>query len=248
MLQILAVVFVTVVVQDLGLARMVVWTAAAAILGIFGILIAEDIIATVRAKGSLLTMDDFAAHESTWVKPISTDFMGHEVLEIPPSGQGLTALIAMNIVSQIGLKRHAPDSVARHHIEIEAMKIAWELRNRHIADPAFHEVPVDELLSAKTAQKLASLIDMNRALDIDTAMRNSDTIYLSVVDEKRLAVSFINSVYDGFGSCVVTPKTGIALQNSLVNLMTGEFASLVTKSAKSLPLGSCGIGKFASGR
>ena len=175
--------------------------------------IAEDIIATVRAKGSLLTMDDFAAHESTWVKPISTDFMGHEVLEIPPSGQGLTALIAMNIVSQIGLRRHAPDSVERHHIEIEAMKIAWELRNRHIADPAFHEVPVDELLSTKTAQKLASLIDMNRALDIDTAMRNSDTIYLTVVDEKRLAVSFINSVYDGFGSCVVTPKTGIALQN-----------------------------------
>ena len=80
--------------------------------------IAEDIVATVRAKGSLLTMDDFAAHESTWVKPISTDFMGHEVLEIPPSGQGLTALIAMNIVSQIGLRRHAADSVeiGRAHV------------------------------------------------------------------------------------------------------------------------------------
>lgn len=175
--------------------------------------IAEEIIATVRAKGSLLTGEDLAAHDSTWVKPISAEFTGREILEIPPSGQGLTALIALNIVSHIGLSRHAPDSAERLHIEIEAMKLAWELRNRHIADPECVEVPVDELLSAKTAQKLASMIDMNRALDIETAMRTSDTVYLSVVDEKRLAVSFINSVYDGFGSCIVTPNTGIGLQN-----------------------------------
>ncbi len=175
--------------------------------------IAEDIVATVRAKGSLLTMDDFARHRGNWVKPIATSFMDREILEIPPNGQGLTALIALNILSVIGLKRHAPDSAERHHIEIEAMKLAWELRNRHIADPDFAEVPVEELLSDKTAAKLASLIDMNRALDIEAAMRTSDTIYLSVVDEQRLAVSFINSVYYGFGSCIVTPKTGIALQN-----------------------------------
>ncbi len=175
--------------------------------------IAEDIVATVRARGSLLTMDDFARHRGNWVKPIATSFMDREILEIPPNGQGLTALIALNILSVIGLKRHAPDSAERHHIEIEAMKLAWELRNRHIADPDFAEVPVEELLSDKTAAKLASLIDMNRALDIEAAMRTSDTIYLSVVDEQRLAVSFINSVYYGFGSCIVTPKTGIALQN-----------------------------------
>lgn len=175
--------------------------------------IAEDIVETLRAKGSLLTRDDLAAHESNWVKPISAKFMDHDILEIPPSGQGLTALIALNIVSQFGLARHAPQSAERLHIEIEAMKLAWELRNRHIADPDFAEVPVDELLSAKTAQKLAGMIDMTRALDIRTAMRTSDTVYLSVVDEKRLAVSFINSVYDGFGSCIVTPRTGIALQN-----------------------------------
>lgn len=175
--------------------------------------IAEDIIRTVRAMGSLLTLEDMGAHESHWVKPISTRFMGHDILEIPPSGQGLTALIALNILSQTGLSRHAPDSVERHHLEIEAMKLAWELRNRHIADPDHAEVPVDELLSPKTAARLAALIDMRRALDIETSMRHSDTIYLSVVDEKRLAVSFINSVYWGFGSCVVTEKTGIALQN-----------------------------------
>jgi gamma-glutamyltranspeptidase/glutathione hydrolase len=175
--------------------------------------IAEDIIATVRGMGSLLTLEDLARHESTWVKPISAPFMGHEILEIPPSGQGLTALIAFNVLSQIGLSRYAPDSAERHHLEIEAMKLAWELRNRHVADPAFAEVPVDELLSERTARRLVGLIDMDRALDIQTAMRSSDTVYLSVVDEKRLAVSFINSVYDGFGSCIVTPRTGIALQN-----------------------------------
>jgi gamma-glutamyltranspeptidase / glutathione hydrolase len=175
--------------------------------------IAEDIIATVRARGSLLTLADMAANEPSWVKPISAPFMGREILEIPPAGQGLTALIALNILSQFGLSRHDPASAERHHLEIEAMKLAWELRNRHIGDPDFVEVPVDELLSVKTAQKLAGMIDMNRALDIETGMRRSDTIYLSVVDEKRLACSFINSVYDGFGSCIVTPRTGIALQN-----------------------------------
>jgi gamma-glutamyltranspeptidase/glutathione hydrolase len=175
--------------------------------------IAEDIIRTVRDKGSLLTMADMATHESQWVKPVSTGFMGNDILEIPPPGQGLTALIALNILSQIGLSRHAPDSVERHHLEIEAMKLAWELRNRHIADPDHAEVPVEELLAPRTAARLAAMIDMKRALDIETSMRMSDTIYLSVVDEKRLAVSFINSVYWGFGSCVVTERTGIALQN-----------------------------------
>jgi gamma-glutamyltranspeptidase/glutathione hydrolase len=175
--------------------------------------IAADIIATVRAQGSLLTMADLAAHEGNWVTPIATQFMGHEILEIPPSGQGLTALIAFNILSQFGLRRHGPQSVERHHLEIEAMKLAWDLRNRHIADPAFAEVPVAELLSSAMAARLAAMIDMNRALDIRTVMRTSDTVYLSVVDEQRMAVSFINSVYDGFGSCIVTEKTGIALQN-----------------------------------
>ena len=134
--------------------------------------------------GSLLTLADFSSHTSTWVEPISTGFAGHEVLEIPPSGQGLTALIALNIVSHFGLARHEPDSPDRMHIEIEAMKLAWELRNRHIADPDFAEVPVAELLSPGMAARLAGMIDMKQALDIRTAMRQSDTIYLSVVDRE----------------------------------------------------------------
>ena len=175
--------------------------------------IADDIIDTIRPLGSLLAKEDFARHRSTWVEPVSTRFAGREILEIPPSGQGLTALIALNILSRFDLTRHDPHSPERHHLEIEAMKLAWDLRNRHIADPDFAEVPVTDLLSAATADRLASAIDLNRALGIEPAMRKSDTIYLSVIDENRLAVSFINSVYDGFGSCIVTPKTGIALQN-----------------------------------
>lgn len=175
--------------------------------------IAEDIVNTIRPLGSLLTREDFASHRSEWVKPISTAFAGHDFLEIPPNGQGLTALIAFNVLSHFGLRRLEPESPERLHLEIEAMKLAWELRNRHIADPSFAEVPVAELLGETMAARLAGLIDMNRALDIDAAMHFSDTVYLSVVDEDRLAVSFINSVYDGFGSCIVTPGTGIALQN-----------------------------------
>ena len=159
-----------------ALARSLRLIAAAGRDGFYAGEIAADIIATLRARGSLLTLDDLAAHESNWVKPIATEFAGHQILEIPPSGQGLTALLALNILSQRGLSRYAPDSAERCHIEIEAMKLAWELRNRHIADPDFAEVPVDELLSPRTAARLASMIDMNRALDIDTAMRQSDTI------------------------------------------------------------------------
>ena len=186
----------------------------------YGGAIAHDILATIRPMGSLLTGDDFAAHRSDWVKPISTDFAGHQVLEIPPSGQGLTALIALNILSQIGIRRYDPASPERHHLEIEAMKLAWELRNRHIADPDFMGVPVEELLSAKTSARLAAMIGMDKALDIETVMRRSDTIYLSVVDGKRLAISFINSLYHGFGSAIVTPETGIALQNRGAGFVT----------------------------
>ncbi len=175
--------------------------------------IAEDIVGHLAKRGSLLTLEDFARTESTWVEPISTDFAGHEVLEIPPNGQGLTALITLNILGHFGLAALDPAGPERMHLEIEALKLAWVLRNRHIADPGFAEIPVKDLLSPKTAARLAGLIDMNRAQDVKVAMPQSDTVYLAVVDRKRLAVSFINSTYYGFGSGIVTPMTGIALQN-----------------------------------
>jgi len=175
--------------------------------------IAADIIRTLKEKGSLLTEADFASAACEWVKPIAIDFHGTAINEIPPSGQGLTVLIALNILKCFGLSALDPHGPQRRHLEIEALKRAWVLRNRHIADPGFAEVPVAELLSDATTQRLAASIDPQRASDMRIVLPPSDTVYLSVVDQNRLCVSFINSIYWDFGSGIVTEKTGIALQN-----------------------------------
>ncbi len=175
--------------------------------------IAAEIVAHLAARGGLLTTQDFAATEASWVKPIAVRFAGHDILEIPPNGQGLTVLIALNILQHFGLKRFEPESPERRHLEIEAVKLAWILRNRHIADPGFAEVPVSDLLSDETAQRLAGLIDLNHSSDGAVSLPGSDTVYLTVVDKSRLSVSFINSVYWDFGSGIITPGSGIALQN-----------------------------------
>ena len=182
--------------------------------------IAQDIVNHIGPMGSLLTVEDFARTKSDWVEPIATEFAGHEVLEIPPSGQGLTALITLNILRHFGLRRYDPESPERHHLEIEAMKLAWVLRNRHIADPDFADVPVAVLLADETAARLASRIDMTRALDVAVDLPGSSTVYLSVVDRDRLAVSFINSIYYHFGAAIVTPATGITLQNRGAGFVT----------------------------
>jgi gamma-glutamyltranspeptidase/glutathione hydrolase len=175
--------------------------------------IAEDMVATLQQRGSLLTCEDFAATHCDWVKPVATSFAGPKIYEIPPSGQGLTVLIALNILDCFGLKQLDPLGPQRRHLEIEALKRAWVLRNRHIADPEHASVPVEELLSAATARRLAATIDQRRASNMKVTLPPSDTVYLSVVDEKRRCVSFINSIYWGFGSGIVTEKTGITLQN-----------------------------------
>ena len=175
--------------------------------------IADEIVGHLKTRGGLLTLEDFETTNSTWVKPISSRFANHDILEIPPNGQGLTVLVALNILKHFGLSRFNPESPERRHLEIEALKLAWVLRNRHIADPDVADIPVSDLLSADTAQKLASQIDMSRCLDVRIALPGSDTVYLTVVDKNRLSVSFINSIYFGFGSGIVTPRSGITLQN-----------------------------------
>jgi gamma-glutamyltranspeptidase/glutathione hydrolase len=175
--------------------------------------VAAEILGHLGRRGSLLTAADIARTRSDWVTPIATAFAGHEVLELPPNGQGMSALIALKILEHFGLRRHDPECPERCHLEIEAMKLAFVLRNRHLADPDFMTVPVAELLSDATAAKLAARIDMERASDAALALRLSDTVYLTVVDRDRLAVSFINSLYDGFGSAIVTPVGGITLHN-----------------------------------
>ena len=182
--------------------------------------IAGEIVRHLASRGGLLTAEDFAATEATWVKPIATRFAGHDILEIPPNGQGLTVLIALNILQHFGLKRFEPESPERRHLEIEAVKLAWILRNRHIADPDFADIPVSDLLSDEYSQRLASLIDLNHSSDGAVSLPASDTVYLTVADKNRLSVSFINSIYWDFGSGIVTPKSGITLQNRGRNFVT----------------------------
>lgn len=183
--------------------------------------IADEIVAVLGKRGGLLKREDFERHRSEWVAPISTQFIGRDILEIPPNGQGLTALIALNILARFEIAKHSPLSATRYHLEAEALKAAWVLRNRHIADPDFATIPIAELLSDKTADSLAAKIDPKRAsAGADELMAASDTVYLCVVDRNRLAVSFINSIYWSFGSGIVTPESGIALQNRGAGFVT----------------------------
>lgn len=175
--------------------------------------IARDIIRTLKDRGSLLTPDDFKATRADWVQPISVDFEGRDIWEIPPSGQGLTVLIALNILAHFNVKALDPESSARKHLEIEALKRAWVLRSRHIADPRFADVPVNGLLSSGMAARLADSIRLDAASDIEVHLPKSDTVYLAAVDAKGMGCSFINSIYWSFGSGIVTEKTGITLQN-----------------------------------
>jgi len=166
-----------------------------------------------KQNGCLITMDDLAAQQSEWVQPISTNYRGYTVCELPPNGQGLTALIALNILEGIDLASLSPDRY--YHSMIEATKLAFADRNTYIADPAFAKVPVNELLSKDYAAKRRALIDPEKALDNPPAGLNlgSDTTYFTVVDKDGNAVSFINSLFDSFGSGVVAGDTGIVLQN-----------------------------------
>jgi gamma-glutamyltranspeptidase/glutathione hydrolase len=157
-----------------------------------------------------------AAHKSEWVEPISTTYRGYTVYEIPPNGQGLTALLALNILEGFDLAALSRRPVRYYHTLIEATKLAFADRNRYISDPAFSKVPVAELLSKEYAAKRRALINPNKALALPRPGElnlGSDTTYFTIVDKDGNAVSFINSLFDSFGSGIVAGDTGIVLQN-----------------------------------
>jgi gamma-glutamyltranspeptidase / glutathione hydrolase len=178
--------------------------------------IARAIVEYCQKSGGFLSMEDFASHKSTWVDPISTTYRGHTLFELPPNNQGLTALILLNILEGIDLKSMQSEPVRFYHTLIEATKIAFADRNRFIADPAFAKIPIEELLSKDYAARRRALIDPNKAIDVpaygDIRM-GSDTTYFTVVDKDRNAVSFINSIFNSFGSGIVAGDTGIMLHN-----------------------------------
>lgn len=178
--------------------------------------IARAIVDYCKQNGGFLSIEDLASHTSDWVEPIATNYRGYTVYEIPPNGQGLTALLTLNILEGFNLKAMSAEPARYYHTLIEATKLAFADRNRYIADPAFAQVPIAELLSKDYAAKRRALINPNKALDspppgqINTG---SDTTYLTVVDKDGNAVSFINSIFDSFGSGIVAGDTGIVLQD-----------------------------------
>src|SRR5258705_422123 len=175
---------------------------------------ADDIVATLAPHGSILKREDFARHRGEVVEPIASNYRGLDVVELPPNGQGLAALVLLNIMERFDLKSLDPMGAERLHLALEAARLAFGVRDTHIADPAYMREPVAGLLDKGFARKLAKLLDPAKRVPLPKSPKpGSDTIYLTVVDRDRTAVSFINSLYSGFGTGMCTEKTGVMLHN-----------------------------------
>ena len=178
--------------------------------------IAEAIVRVINEAGGCMSLDDLASHQSTWEEPISAAYRGLRVYECPPNGQGITALIALNILEGFALDSLDSLSTERFHLMIETMRLAFADSRWYVADPKFSNVPVGELLSKNYADERRKLIERSHAT-IDqkhgTPVSSSGTVYLSVVDKFGNACSFINSNYSGFGTGIVPKGYGFTLQN-----------------------------------
>jgi gamma-glutamyltranspeptidase/glutathione hydrolase len=177
--------------------------------------IAEDMVAHLRAHGGCHTLDDFANAAGEYVKPISTSYRGRTVYECPPNGQGVIVLMILGILSRFQLTGD-PLDVDNLHLIIEASRLAYAARDAWLADPAMASVSTDHLLSGKLLDQLAARIDLSRAMpDLPSfnAPEHRDTVYITVVDEQRNAVSFINSIFFHYGSGLMSPRSGVLLHN-----------------------------------
>jgi gamma-glutamyltranspeptidase/glutathione hydrolase len=175
--------------------------------------VAEDMVASLNALGGVHTMVDFANVSSEYCEPISGEYGRFEMFEHPPNGQGATAICMNNILSQFDIAGMDAFGVERAHLEAEAAKLAYDARNRFIAD---HSTRVDHMLSMDTAVKLAALIDPKSAMQNPTAVTEAvhkETICLSIVDKDQMSVSLIYSVFHSFGSGLASTKFGINFQN-----------------------------------
>jgi gamma-glutamyltranspeptidase/glutathione hydrolase len=167
-----------------------------------------------RQYGAALTEADLAAMRPEWVRPISRHYRGYTLHEIPPSGQGIAALIALGILSHFDVAALPRDSAASQHLQIEAMKLAFADTYRYVAEREHMEVTVEQMLDDDYLASRARLIDPAQAQDFGAGNPpTGGTIYLTAADEQGLMVSWIQSNYMGFGSGVVVPGYGISLQN-----------------------------------
>ncbi len=177
--------------------------------------IAQAIVNVLNDAGGCLSLHDLETHHSDWVTPISADFQGKRIWECPPNGQGLAALIGLNILNQLGISEGLED-YHRLHLQIESMRLAFSDAWRYISDPDFYSTPLEWLLSKEYAKQRAHLIDPSKAItsvEHGTPPSTSDTVYFCVVDQYGNACSFINSNYMGFGTGIVPSGYGFSLQN-----------------------------------
>lgn len=177
--------------------------------------IAQDMISTLTAMGGVHTAEDFQNTKCTVTDPLSGDYQGIDLVEHPPNGQGATAILLLNILKHFDLSSMDPLGAERVHIEAEATKLAYDARDRFIADPD-HMARIERFLDRDTAAKLASLIDPKTVMPaaaLLTEAVHKDTVYITVVDQDQMAVSLIYSIFHSFGSGIASEKYGILMQN-----------------------------------
>ena len=178
--------------------------------------IMHDMVETLRAAGGLHTPDDFAAVAADYVAPIRRSYRGHDLIELPPNGQGATALMLAGLLSRFDLASLDPNGVERVHLEAEATRIAYQARDEFLGDPECASLDIERMLSDAMIDELAARIDPTRATphhDPRPEALHRDTVYICVVDEQGLAVSLIYSTFWPFGSGLASERFGISLQN-----------------------------------
>jgi gamma-glutamyltranspeptidase/glutathione hydrolase len=178
--------------------------------------IADRIVAKSTELGGLMALRDLKDHEATWVDPVSASYRGWDVWEIPPNGQGIAALQILNLLEHFDIGSLEPGSAEHLHLFVEAKKLAFEDRAQYYADPEFAEVPVEWLVSREYAAERVKLIDPRRASTRVThgdPELDSDTIYLTAADGEGNMISFIQSLYWGFGSAICPDGLGFPIQN-----------------------------------
>lgn len=178
--------------------------------------IAEAIVACSHENGGAITLSDLSDYTSSWVMPISVNYHGYDIYECPPNSQGLVVLIALNILEGYDIQSLGHNSPGYLHLLIEAVKVAFADASKYVVDPDFVDIPLKELLSKPYAEQRRQFIDNKMASQgVKPGEMNirGDTVYLAVTDEQGNSVSFINSLYQAFGSGIVVGDTGICLQN-----------------------------------
>ena len=180
--------------------------------------IAAEIVKFSQANGGFFSLEDFAKHRSEWVTPVSVNYRGVDVWELPPPGQGIAALQLLNVLENFDLKSMGRNSADFWHVMTEAKKVVYADRARYYADPDFVKVPVQALLSKAYAKQRAALVDMAHAAQRDLpgepeALNRRETTYLCAADDNGMMVSLIQSNYTGFGSGYVVPALGFGLQD-----------------------------------